>query len=154
MTLAWCFSNFSSAFQFSKPFSRKAFSLHGSVFKLSQNQRKRCNLAMEIAWTNRIYVIVFAFQRRFLGRHNCCRGDKIGSLTTVGVACHWSLRRGITSTFIAWLGSWLRDRGRSVKVLFDAYSFFVRHRYLRFENLNLSCTSKTLESLRKLKKNM
>ena len=61
-------------------------------------------------------------------------------------------RGGITSTFIAWLGSWLRDRRSSVELFFDAYSFFVRHCYLRFENLNLSYTSKTLESLRKLKK--
>ena len=38
---------------------------------------------------------------------------------------------------------------RSVEVIFDAYSFFVRYCYLRFENLNLSYTSKTLESLRK-----
>ena len=30
-------------------------------------------------------------------------------------------------------------------VFFNAYSFFVRHRYLRFENLNLSYISKTLE---------
>ena len=59
---------------------------------------------------------------------------------------------GITRTFIAWLGSWLRDRRKSVEVISDAYSFSVRHRYLRFENLNLFYTSKTWESLRKLKK--
>ena len=58
-------------------------------------------------------------------------------------------RGGVTSTLIAWLGSWLRDRRRSVEVIFDAYSFFVRHRYLRFENLNLSYTSKTLELKKK-----
>ena len=72
-------------------------------------------------------------------------------LLLIGLFIGW-WRGGITSTFIAWLGSWLRDRERSVEVIFDAYSFFVRHRYLRFENLNLSYTSKTLESLRKLKK--
>ena len=60
-------------------------------------------------------------------------------------------RRGITSTFIAWFGSWLRDRRRNVEVIFHAYFFFVWHRYLRFENLILSYTSKTLESLRKFK---
>ena len=74
-------------------------------------------------------------------------------LLVIGFFTGWR-RGGIISTFIAWLGSWLRDRGRSVEVIFDAYSFFVRHRYLRFENLNLSYTSKTLESLRKFKKNM
>ena len=61
-------------------------------------------------------------------------------------------RGGVTSTLIAWLGSWLRDRRRSVEVIFDAISFFIWHRYLRFENLNLSYISKTLKSLRKLKK--
>ena len=72
-------------------------------------------------------------------------------LLVIGLFIGWQ-RGGITSTFIAWLGSWLRDRRSSVELFFDAYSFFVRHCYLRFENLNLSYTSKTLESLRKLKK--
>ena len=120
---------------------------------MSQNRQKHCNLAMEIAWTNRVHMIVFAFQRRFLGRHNCYRGDKVGFLTTVVVACHWSFH---------WVAAWryyqlfhcfarqlVACRGRSVEVIFDAHSFFVRHRYLRLENLNLSYTSKTLESLSK-----
>ena len=58
---------------------------------MSKNCRKRCNRAMEIAWINHVYMVVFAFQRRFLGRHNCYRGDKVTFLTTVDVACHWSL---------------------------------------------------------------
>ena len=72
-------------------------------------------------------------------------------LLVIGLFIGWR-RGGITSTFIALLSSWLRDRRRSVELIFDAYSFFVRHGYLGFESLNLSYTAKTLESLRKLKK--
>ena len=70
-------------------------------------------------------------------------------LLVIGLFIGWR-RGGITSTFIAWLGSWLRDR--SIEVIFDAYSFFVRHRYLRFENLNLITTLKLWNHLENLKK--